>query len=315
MTNLISQNLRSGGPARSFTILNLCFWLLFALCGKEARAAESPVPKKIVSLAPSVTETLFALGLGDRLVGVTTYCDYPPEAKKIPKIGDFMNPSLEAVMAKKPDLVLGVTGATDAVKAREMKRLGLKVVLLSVSNLNDIMASTRTIAGLLGDPNAGKILVAKISVQIDDVKKRVAPAARRAVLLVVGFHPLIAAGGKNFIDELITLAGGENIAGSAAQPWLNLPDEVVVAKAPEVIIEAGMGSERGESRKRWSDLKSVPAVREGRIYSYPTDKILRPGPRFGEALADLARLIHPECFVNPASGKRNERSGCERPKP
>jgi iron complex transport system substrate-binding protein len=131
---------------------------------------------------------------------------------------------------------------------------------------------------------------------------------------VVGVHPVIAVGGKNFIDELIALAGGENIAGNAAQPWLNLPDEVVVAKAPQVIIEAGMGSER-EKSKRWGDLKSVPAVQEGRIYSYPSDKILRPGPRFGEALADLARLIHPECFVNSTSGKRDERSQCERPKP
>jgi len=89
----------------------------------------------------------------------------------------------------------------------------------------------------------------------------------------------------------------------------------VVAKAPQVIIEAGMGSEREKSVKRWSDLKSVPAVREGRIYSYPSDKILRPGPRFGEASAELARLIHPECFVNPANGKRDERSRCASSKP
>src|SRR3989449_4601382 len=101
-----------------------------------------------------------------------------------------------------------------------------------------------------------------------------------SVLLLVGVRPLIAVGGKNFIDELITLAGGTNIAGNAGQPWLNLPDEYVVAKAPQVIIEAGMGSEREASSKRWEDLKSIPAVRQGRIYSYPSDKILRPGPRF-----------------------------------
>jgi iron complex transport system substrate-binding protein len=276
------------------------FFLLFTLDGKEAPAASAP-PRKIVSLAPSVTETIFALGFGDRLVGVTTYCDYPAEAKKIPKIGDFMNPSLEAVMAKKPDLVIGVTGATDAVKEREMKRLGLKVVLLSLSSLEDILRSARAIAGMLGHERIGKELAQEISVQIDEVKKRVRPAPRRSVLLVVGHQPVIAVGGKNFIDELITLAGGENIAGNAAQPWLNLPDEYIVAKAPQVIIEAGMGSERKKAGKRWSDLKSVPAVRDGRIYSYPSEKILRPGPRFGEALGDLARLIHPECF---------ERSGC-----
>jgi iron complex transport system substrate-binding protein len=256
----------------------------------------SAQPLKIVSLAPSVTETMFALGFGDRLVGVTTYCDYPPEAKKIAKIGDFMNPSLEAVAAKRPDLVIGVAGATDIVKAREMERLGLKVVLLPLNSLDDILNSIRAIGSLVSSDLAGKTLVEKISVQVDDIKKRVRRAPRRKVLLIVGYQPVIAAGGKNFIGELITLAGGTNIAGSAAQPWLNLPDEYIVAQAPEVIIEAGMGSERDKANKRWSDLASLPAVRERRIYPYPSDKILRPGPRFGEAAGELARLIHPECF-------------------
>jgi cobalamin transport system substrate-binding protein len=269
--------------------------IVFLLLCVGANAAEAP-PKKIVSLAPSVTETVFALGFGDRLVGVTTYCDYPPEAKKIAKIGDFMNPSLEAVAAKRPDLVIGVVGATDIVKARELERLGLKVVLLPLNNLDEILKSIRAIGVLMGSDLSGKTLVEKITVRVDDVKKRVSHAPRRKVLLIVGYQPVIAAGGKNFIGELITLAGGTNIAGSAAQPWLNLPDEYIVAQGPEVIIEAGMGSEREKANKRWSDLASLPAVRERRIYPYPSDKILRPGPRFGEAAGELARLIHPECF-------------------
>jgi cobalamin transport system substrate-binding protein len=270
----------------------LTFVCLFLFSASAAQASA----QKIVSLAPSVTETIFALGYGKKLVGVTTYCDYPPEAKQIAKIGDFMNPSLEAVAAKRPDLVIGVAGATEPTKAREMERLGLKVVLLPLQTLDDILKSARAIGGMIGDARAGKDLAARISVQVDAVKKRVMRAPRRKVLLIVGYQPLIAVGGKNFIDELITLAGGANIAGSAAQPWLNIPDEYVVAKAPEVIIEAGMGSEREKANKRWSDLASVPAVRERRIYPYGSDKILRPGPRFGEALGDLARLIHPECF-------------------
>jgi iron complex transport system substrate-binding protein len=147
----------------------------------------------------------------------------------------------------------------------------------------------------------------------------VAPAPRRSTLLVVGLRPLVAVGGKNFVDELITLAGGENIAGNAAQPWLNLPDEYVVAKAPQVIIRAGMGSERGASAKDWADLKSIPAVRNGRVYSYPSDKILRPGPRVGEGLDEIARLVHPECFADfkrePNRGNRNRASGCEGSRP
>lgn len=284
---------------------------------KEAASAIAgeAAPKRIVSLAPSVTETLFALGFGNRLVGVTTYCDYPGEAQRLPKIGGFMSPSVEAIVAKRPDLVIGVKSATDPVKAREMERLGLKVTLISLASLTDILDSIKIIARLLGSAEAGEKLAGRIDAQVQDVKKRIERAPRRSVLLVVGIRPLVAVGGKNFIDELIALAGGDNIAGSAAQPWLNLPEEYVVARAPQIIIEAGMGSEREQSGKRWGDLQSIPAVKERRVYSYPSDKILRPGPRFGEALAELARLIHPECFANPSSNQRSGDSRCEGPKP
>jgi len=276
---------------------------------------QAAVPRKVVSLAPSVTETLFALGFGDRLVGVTTYCDYPVEAQRLPKIGGFMNPSLEVIVAKKPDVVIGVNTATDPAKAKEMERLGLRVTLISVASLNDILTGIKSIARLMGSPQTGEKLVVKIDANIQAIKKRVAAAPRRRVLLAVGIRPLVVVGGRNFIDELITLAGGENIAGNATQPWLNLPEEYVVAKAPQVIIEAGMGSEQQQSGKRWADLKSVPAVTNGRVYSYPSDKILRPGPRVGDALTELAGLIHPECFTNPPNDRGNGESRCESPKP
>ena len=207
--------------------LHLLTASLFVLCNSAffAHAASAPRSQRIVSLAPSVTETLFALGFGNRVVGVTTYCDYPAEARKLPKIGGFMNPSLEAVVAKRPDFVIGVSSATDPVKAREMERLGLKVTLISLASVNDILSSIKSIARLLGSPEAGEKLVDKITLQFDEIKKRVASAPRRTTLLAVGLRPLVVVGGKNFINELIFLAGGENIAGNADQPWLKLPDE------------------------------------------------------------------------------------------
>lgn len=299
-------------------IMAVCLLIasLLVSCGLAtlAHAASAPHPQRIVSLAPSVTETLFALGFGNRLVGVTTYCDYPAAALKLPKIGGFMSPSLEVIVSKRPDLVIGVSTATDPVKAREMERLGLKVTLISLASVRDILGSIKSIARLLGSPEAGEKLADKITRQFDAVTKRVAPAPRRSTLLVVGLRPLVAVGGKNFIDELITLAGGENIAANAAQPWLNLPDEYVVAKAPQVIIEAGMGAERGESARHWGDLKSIPAVKERRVYSYPSDKILRPGPRIGEGLEEIARLVHPECFAASKNGV-NKGNGCEGSRP
>jgi iron complex transport system substrate-binding protein len=271
-------------------------------------------PQRLVSLAPSVTETLFALGFGDRLVGVTTYCDYPVEARKLPKIGNFMSPSLEAILAKQPDFVIGVSSATDPAKAREMERLGLKVTLISLASVSDILSSIKSIARLLGNPDAGAKLAHDITVKFDQIRRRVAPAPRRSVLMAVGLRPLVAVGGKNFIDELIRLAGGENIAGDAPQPWLNLPDEYVVAKAPQVIIEAGMGSERGPSGTNWEDLQSIPAVRERRVYAYPSDKILRPGPRVAEGLEEIARLVHPECFTGLKPGAKKG-PACEGTRP
>ena len=298
-------------------ILTLSFYSGFLLiwCGLVpfAQAAERQT-QRIISLAPSVTETLFALGFGAQVVGVTTYCDYPVEARKVPKIGGFMSPSIEAIIAKRPDFVIGVSSATDPNKARELERLGFKVTLISLASLNDILTSIKDIARLLGRADAGAKLVNEINRQIDETKRRVAPAPRRSTLLAVGLKPLVAVGGKNYIDELITLAGGENIARNAAQPWLNLPDEYVVAKAPQVIIEAGMGSERGASTKHWRDLKSIPAVKDGRVYSYQSDKILRPGPRVGEGLREIARLVHPECFGESQRGPNSE-SGCESSRP
>jgi iron complex transport system substrate-binding protein len=285
------------GPPQFFASRLLLGAVIFVIgLASSGHAASGSIPSRIVSLAPSITETVFALGFGNRLVGVTNHCDYPAEAKRLPKIGDFMSPSLEVIAARQPDLVIGVISATDPARAQEIERLGIKIALVSVTSITEILNSFRRIATLLGDPDAGATLVEKITAQFNAVKRHIAPAARRSTLLAVGLRPLVAVGGKNFLDELITLAGGENISGNASQPWLNLPDEYVVAKAPQVIIQAGMGSDVGRPARHWSDLKSIPAVKERRVYSYNSDKILRPGPRIGEGLAEIARLIHPECF-------------------
>ena len=283
--------------------LRLIGLFFFIALPSSSDAASVGFSRRIVSLAPSLTETVFALGFGDRLVGVTNHCDYPAAAKNLPKVGDFMSPSLEVIAAQRPDLVIGVVGAIDPAKAREMERLGLNVALVSLSTVSEILTSFKRIATLLGDAEAGERLVRKLTLQFDKVTNRVAHTPRRSTLMVVGLRPLVAVGGKNFLDELMTLAGGANIARNAPQPWLNLPDEYVVAKAPQIIIEAGMGSDTAAPARHWSDLKSIPAVKERRVYTYNSDKILRPGPRIGDGLEELARLIHPECFDRADSAK------------
>ena len=295
----------------------LVIGLLQAFLANHASGAEpSPssrsakVPQRIVSLAPSMTEALFALGAGDRIVGVTTFCDYPPQALQIPKIGSFVTPSIEAVLGRRPDLVVGVPEGTDHEKVKQMETLGLRVSVFPVSSVGAIFSSIRLLAQVVGRDEAGAKLLRRMQNQMDSVRRYLDNSRRRRVLLVVGYRPLVAAGSKTFIGELLSLAGGENIAGAAQQSWPILSAETIVARAPEVIIEAGMGSEREAQRLRWQDLSSLPAVKEGRIYSYPSDKILRPGPRIGEALEELARLIHPECFARTSSKREG---GCEGP--
>jgi iron complex transport system substrate-binding protein len=276
--------------------------------GAPPANAEKP-PARIVSLAPSITETLFALGAGHLLVGATTFCDYPPEARQIPRVGSFMNPSIEAILALKPDLVVGIPERLDRQRAARIEQLGLNFLPVKIATVNELFEAIGLLSKVVRKESAAKAILESLRTQIAGVKRKVSGAVRRRVLVIVGYQPLIAAGPGGYIDDLISLAGGANVAASAKQPWPVLSMEIVVAQAPEVIIEAGMGSERETKQTRWQDLGSLPAVRQGRVFTYPSDKILRPGPRVGQALEELARLIHTECFAGGAKRK----GACEGP--
>ena len=280
--------------------------LIFLACPaarSNASAIVSPASKtpRIVSLAPSVTETLFALGAEGHLIGVTSFCDYPAAAKRLPQVGTFMNPSIESLLALKPDLVVAVPERADQERLERLTALGLKVVLVRAATINDIFSSIRELARLVGKEKQGETLVARIQHQFETVSAKLKRSPRPRLLLAVGSRPLIAVGSGTYIAELIALSGAVNIAASGARAWPALSAEFVIAAAPDIIIEAGMGSEVGQSARFWSDLPSIPAVRSHRIYQVHSDKLLRPGPRIGEALDELARLIHPECFSVSAS--------------
>jgi iron complex transport system substrate-binding protein len=267
-------------------------------------SSEASAPQRIVSLAPSVTETLFALNAGDRLVGVTTYCDYPPAARNLPKIGTFMNPNVELVLAQRPDLVVAVPERADQERLRILQQMGLKVLVLHISNLSEIYHSIRALAQVVRREAEGETLVRTIQSQVQTVQQKLSQRSRRRVLLLVGTNPLVAVGPRSYVDELIALARGDNIARRTGVPWPVLNLEFVIAAAPEVIIEAGMGSEKGVSTQKWSDLPAIPAVKNGRVLTYSSDKILRPGPRAGEAVLEISRLIHPECFDSASNWGR-----------
>lgn len=258
----------------------------------------TPKPKRIVSLAPSVTETLFALGAGDQLVGICTFCDFPREVERIDRIGSYIAPNVEVIVAKAPDVVIGVPpNNPEAIAA--LRRAGLRVVVVQVDTIGQIEAAIRTIAHEAGREAQGDSLLEELRRHMATIRARLDGAPQRRVLMVVGQNPLIAVGSGIFLDELITQAQGLNIAADAHQQWPRLSLEVAVARQPEVIIDGSMGSEEKDEAQLlgvWRNFPELPAVRNGRIYGRRSYTLLRPGPRLAEGFEEIARLIHPERF-------------------
>ena len=271
--------------------------LLSCLPGRGEQGA-AVKPRRIVSLAPSVTETLFALGAGEQIVGICSFCDFPRGVERIERIGSYLAPNIEAIIAKAPEVVIGVPpNSPEAVAA--LQRAGLRVVIVQVDTLEQIEAAMRTIAHEAGRDAQGEALLEELRQRMAAVRARLQDAPPRRVLMVVGQNPLIAVGSGIFLDELITQAHGSNIAADTHQQWPQLSLEVAVAKQPEVIIDGSMGSEeKGQEQLFgvWQNFPELPAVRDGRLYGRRSYTLLRPGPRLAEGFEEIARLIHPECF-------------------
>lgn len=267
--------------------------LALAACSEPAPPPATGLPRRIVVLAPSATETVFALGAGERVVGVCGQCDFPPAAAGVPKVGGYLTPSVESVLGVRPDLVIAVPSPGNREAVRALERAGVRVVVVQDRLLGDLWASIRTIADALGVPADGERLAARVRAELDAVRARVAGRPRVRVLLVVGHSPLIVAGGATLQGELVEIAGGENVAADVGAAWPQVSPELVVARAPEVIVDAAMGTEAG-ARSLFAGLTTVPAVARDRIVPVHADSIFRAGPRVGEGAALLAAAIHPD---------------------
>jgi iron complex transport system substrate-binding protein len=260
-------------------------------------------PRRLISLAPSVTEILFALGLGDRVVGATTYCDYPAEARSIEKVGDTQRPNLEKIISLKPDLVVISTASQLEEFVGNLERLGVPVYVNNPTDLGSLLDSIQRIADVAGVPESGSALVTNLRSRINGVHTRVEGLARPRVLLVLGSEPLITAGGGTFISDLITEAGGDSISADQKTDYPLFSIETALARRPEVIfLQAG-----GEGLP--NQLADSPAARAGRVYQLEDAILLRPGPRIVTGLEEVARKLHPEAFTaSAACGCRPQRN-------
>jgi iron complex transport system substrate-binding protein len=267
--------------------------------GRTVEIAKTP--QRIISLAPSNTEILFALGLGDKVVGVTDFCDYPEEAKAIEKVGGI-EPNLEKLVDLNPDLVLAIGGSAAQVeKATEMEKLGLTVLVLEPGDIEGIMANIELVGQATGAEKVASQLVAQMRERFDDIttKAEGAGSSPKVFFELDATDPSkpYTPGPGSFIDALISLAGGSNIGASAKMQWAQLSTEEIIARDPEVIIlgdvNYGVTVEMVKERPGWL---VITAVKNGAIY--PIDDILvsRPGPRIIDGLEALARIIHPELF-------------------
>ena len=263
---------------------------MMAACHRAPTATPHAV-RRIVSLAPSSTEILYAIGAGDRVVGVDQYSDWPPEAATVQRVGSDLNPSVERILALKPDVVFIATSANSRELPAELERLGVRVVISHVDTLDDVWRDIAATGDAVGSHDAGAALVDKLRARVAATHARVAALPPTKALVVVWANPLTVAGGHSFVDDAIRAAGGENIAGDTTQPYPQFSVERMLARAPEVIV---VGSHKGgPSLAPLTAHASLPAVKNGRVHPVDGDLLFRPGPRLVDGIELLARLLHP----------------------
>ena len=251
-------------------------------------------PHRLVSLAPNITEIVYALGLDDELVGDTDNCDFPPQAKSKPHVGTMVNPSLERIVALKPDLALGTPEANRRETADQLERLGIPVYGVTASTLHGTVASIEDLGKVLGRAAEATRLVAQMQARIDRVENRIKAQPEPRVLFVVWYRPLITVGPHTFIADVIRAAGGIPIGADLKGEWPRLTLEELLPLNPDVILFPKTES-FSPSLTEFSGLpgwKDLRAVKDGRMY-FVSETIERSGPRLVDALEELADILHP----------------------
>jgi len=254
--------------------------------------------RRIVSLAPSLTETVYALGLQDRLVGDTDYCDYPADAAKKHKVGGAINPNMEEVAALKPDLVLVVKSLNKLETVRALEQLGIPVYSTDPHTVKDVLNSMKKLSGVLGAEEAGVALNQKLESRLGSVRARTSSVSAKQVLFVVWTEPLMSVGKKTFIADVLDYAGAASVVDSK-QDWPQFSLEEAVRLQPEFLVFASSHSEAVKNDVEALALKPgwsmMEAIKQRKI-AVVSDAINRPGPRIVDAVEELTRQLHPELF-------------------
>lgn len=258
----------------------------------------SDKPQRVVALAPSITEIIYALGQENLLKGVTLYSDFPHAAVRLPKVGSYVQLNLEKIVALKPDLCIAIKDGNPRVVARRLESLKIPVYAVNPRNLETVMQTVLEIGNLLNANQRAELLVQRMRSRVLKVKSLVAKAGYRPrVFFQIGITPIVSIGTHTFIHELIVLAGGKNLAqGPVAYPRFSR--EQVLALSPEVFIITSMARAAvfEQVKAEWSRWPDMPAIRDQRIFLENSNFFDRPTPRLVDGLELLVKLIHPELF-------------------
>ena len=298
-----------------FVILTLVVAMtgLIAGCGRDAtspsvRTANVPIRvvnddlqkrvnvpievKRVVSLAPSVTEDVFAVGGGDKLVGVTTFCNYPEQAKSIAKIGDTMTPNMESIVALRPDVVIVSTASQVEAFTRTLEENKIAVYVMDPKSLNEMFASLERLSGLLGTTAKFNEVVPELRRRASAVSGRLRDVAKTKVFVQISKEPLFTIGKTAFLNSILNDAGGESVTADVETAFPKLSKETASALNPEAIIL----SDSSDNQEPNEVFKNSPAVKNGRVFKINADILSRPGPRLVDAIELIAKDLHPEKF-------------------
>ncbi|MFY9941037.1 MAG: cobalamin-binding protein [Desulfobacterales bacterium] len=260
------------------------------------RSVEVPDdPRRVVALAPSITEIVFALGCEDRLAGATRFSNFPPAAKRLPRVGSYVHLDLERIVALSPDLCIAVKDGNPKAVIQRLEALQIPVYAVNPINLGAVGDTILEVGQLLNARQPAERLVAEMNARIEAVKVQVAGSSSRPrVFFQIGISPIVSVGSETFIHELITMAGGTNVTAGAV-PYPRFSREEIFALAPEILIITSMDRNQSflEAKIEWQQWPEIPAIRDQRIHLVDSDLFDRASPRLVDGLELLVGLLHP----------------------
>ena len=252
-------------------------------------------PRRIIPLAPNLTEILYRLGLGDRVAGVTNHCNYPPEAAAKPKVGSYINLNVEQIVSLAPDLVIGTMDGNERTVVESLERVGINVYVVNPRNVREAILTIALLGKLCGVEQEALAVAAELTRRVDRVVQMTSSRQRPLVFLQINLHPIMTVNSRTIHHDLIRLAGGENMTAREPITYPRISVEEIVGRQPDVILISSMqrGGRFEKAREEWLKWTSIPAAKTGRVHLIDSDLIDRPSPRVVEGLERMAELLHP----------------------